>query len=55
MKLPNHSQSYLKGHDGLGKSPPTGEGATSPPFLKREKRKTWGTTGQSASSLFLAR
>ena len=40
---------------GLGRSPPTGEGATSPPFLKREKRKTQGTLDQSVSPLCLAR
>jgi len=47
--------SYLRGHDGLGKSPPTGEGATSPPFLKKEKRKNWGAIGQSVSPLCLVR
>jgi len=55
MKLPNHCPSYLRGHGGLGRSPPTEEGATSPPFLKREKRRTRGTTGQSVSPLCLAR
>jgi len=30
---------YLRGRGCLGRSPPTGEGATPPPFLKREKRK----------------
>jgi len=37
------------------RSPLTGEGATSPPFLKREKKKTRGAIGQSASPLCLAR
>jgi len=55
MKLPNDSPSYLRGRGGLGRSPLTGEGATSPSFLKRDKRKTRGTTGQSASPLCLAR
>jgi len=40
--LPNHSPSYLRGLGNLGRSPPTGEGATSPPFLKREKKEDPG-------------
>jgi len=55
LKMPNYSPSYLRGCGGLGMSSLTEEGATSPPFLEREKRKTRGTIGQSVSPLCLAR
>jgi len=35
----------------LVKFPVTGKGETELPFLKRVKRRTWGTTGQSLTSV----
>ncbi|KAK4828605.1 hypothetical protein QYF61_000057 [Mycteria americana] len=40
---------YLKSHGSQVKSPVTGKRETSPPFLKRVKRETLGTTNQSDS------
>jgi len=49
MKLLSHYPFYFGSHGSPVKFPLTGKAETQPPFLKREKRKTWGTTGQSVS------
>jgi len=45
MKLLSHYPSYLRTHGSPVKFPLTGKGETLCSFLKREKRKTWGSTG----------
>jgi len=42
MKLSNYSESYLRGRCSRGRSPPTGAGVTSPPFLKKGKKEGAG-------------
>jgi len=41
-EVPNHTLSYLRSCGSLGRSPSTGEGATSPPFLKKDKKEDPG-------------
>jgi len=54
-EVASHYPSYLRSCGSPVKFPVTGKGETQLPFLKRVKRMTWGTTGQSVSPVCPAR
>jgi len=50
MELLSHYPSYMRGHGSPVKFPAIRKGEPQPPFLKRVKRKTQRTIGQSPLS-----